>query len=242
MERQSGEVERPGKGDTGRSGREAAAKHPRCRLRRRPQDGAPRAVKFAPAESIPWSDRRLRSQARHARKIAGDTRRPNTLIQGVRTGCQHGSTILGRHDFVIVVRQWRQRGPLRRHGAWTPVGVADDRELAEAMADVLREEGDVDARAVSAYDLLHKIGQDDRERILERLNSRTTGDIERDFMLREAARRRLARYERRSGRDRRSGHDRRSGRGPVPPGADRRSSADRRSGLERRGLSTAAAQ
>lgn len=110
------------------------------------------------------------------------------------------------------------------------------------MADVLREEGDVDARAVSAYDLLHKIGQDDRERILERLNSRTTGDIERDFMLREAARRRLARYERRSGRDRRSGHDRRSGRGSVPPGADRRSSADRRSGLERRGLSTAAAQ
>lgn len=118
--------------------------------------------------------------------------------------------------------------------------MTDDRELAEAMADLLREEGDVEARAVSAYDLLHKIGQDERERIFERLNSRTTGDIERDLMLREAARRRLARYERRSGRDRRSGHDRRSGRGRVPSGGERRSGGDRRSRLERRGLSTAA--
>jgi hypothetical protein len=140
---------------------------------------------------------------------------------------------------VIVVRQWRQRGPLRRPGGWIPVGVADDRELAEAMADLLREKGDVDARAVSAHDLLHKIGQEERERILERLNSRTTGDIERDLTLREAARRRLASYERRSGLDRRSGHDRRSAAGRVLLGGDRRSSGDRRSGLERRGLSTA---
>lgn len=108
------------------------------------------------------------------------------------------------------------------------------------MADLLREEGDVDARAVSAYDLLHKIGQEERDRIFEQLNSRTTGDIERDVMLREAARRRLARYERRAGRDRRSGHDRRSARGRVPAGGDRRSGADRRSGLDRRSLSTAA--
>ena len=108
------------------------------------------------------------------------------------------------------------------------------------MADLLREEGDVDARAVSAYDLLHKTGQEERDRIFEQLNSRTTGDIERDVMLREAARRRLARYERRAGRDRRSGHDRRSARGRVPAGGDRRSGADRRSGLDRRSLSTAA--
>jgi hypothetical protein len=141
---------------------------------------------------------------------------------------------------VIIVRQWRERGLVRRYSAWTPAGVADDRELAEAMADLLREEGDVEARAVSAHDLLHKIGQDERERICEQLNSRTTGDIARDLMLREAARRRLASYERRSGRDRRSGHDRRSGPGRVSSGGNRRSGDDRRSGLERRGLSTAA--
>lgn len=162
------------------------------------------------------------------------------VLKGVRTGCQHGGTILGRHDFVILVRQWRQRGLLRRYGAWSPAGVADDRELAEAMADLLREKGDVDARAVSAYDLLHKIDQGERERICERLNSRTTGEIERDVMLREAARRRLARYERRSGRDRRSDRDRRVGRGRVPSAGDRRSGGERRSGLDRRGFSTAA--
>jgi hypothetical protein len=106
------------------------------------------------------------------------------------------------------------------------------------MADLLREEADVDARAVSAYDLLHRMGEDDRDRILERLNSRTTGEIERDQKLREAAQRRLASYERRSGRDRRSGHDRRSSAARVPSERDRRSGGDRRSGLDRRALST----
>lgn len=125
---------------------------------------------------------------------------------------------------------------------WTPAGVADDRELAEAMADLLREEPGVEARILSAYDLLHKLGADDRERILERLNSRTTHDIERDLGLREAGRRRLACYERRSGRERRrSRRDRRSDQGWIPPGGERRSGGDRRSGLERRGVSTAAA-
>jgi hypothetical protein len=119
--------------------------------------------------------------------------------------------------------------------------VADDRELAEAMADLLREEADVDARAVSAYDLLHRMGQDDRDRILERLNSRTTGEIERAQKLREAAQRRLASYERRSGRDRRSGHDRRSDRDGVALRGDRRSGRERRSGLDRRAVSTAGA-
>lgn len=110
------------------------------------------------------------------------------------------------------------------------------------MADVLREEAEVEARAVSAYDLLHKLGDEERAHILERLNSRTTADIRRDRALREAARRRLASYERRSGRDRRSGHDRRANRGWTPPGGDRRVTGDRRSGLDRRDVSTAAAR
>jgi hypothetical protein len=143
---------------------------------------------------------------------------------------------------VVIVRRWRQRGPLRRYGTWTPAGVADDRELAEAMADLLREEEGVEARTVSAYDLLHKLAAEDREHILERLNSRTTGDIARDLALREAARRRLASYERRSGCDRRSGHDRRSDRDWAPPGGDRRAGSDRRSGLDRRAVSAAAAR
>jgi hypothetical protein len=142
---------------------------------------------------------------------------------------------------VVIVRRWRQRGPLRRHGTWTPAGVADDRELAEAMADLLREEEDVEAQTVSSYDLLHKLAAEDRDRILERLNSRTTGDIARDLALREAARQRLASYERRSGRDRRSGHDRRSDRGWTPPRGDRRAGSDRRSGVDRRAASRAAA-
>lgn len=169
----------------------------------------------------------------------GGPRGQRALIQGVRTACQHCGTILGKHDFVVLVRQWRQRGPLRRQGTWAPAGVTDDRELAEAMADLLRERAEVEARVVSTYELLHKFGEVDRRRILERLNSRTTGDIGRDLALRESARRRLASYERRSGRDRRSSQDRRSGRGRRPPVSDRRSGADRRSGRDRRVVSTA---
>jgi hypothetical protein len=107
------------------------------------------------------------------------------------------------------------------------------------MADLLREGGEVEARVVSTYELLHKFGEVDRERILERLNSRTTGDIGRDLALRESARRRLASYERRSGRDRRSGQDRRSGRRPGAPVSNRRSGTDRRAGGDRRGITTA---
>jgi hypothetical protein len=107
------------------------------------------------------------------------------------------------------------------------------------MADLLREGAEVEARVVSAYELLHKFGEVDRERILERLNSRTTGDIGRDLALRESARRRLASYERRSGRDRRSGQDRRFDHGRKPAVSDRRSGTDRRSGRDRRSVSTA---
>jgi hypothetical protein len=107
------------------------------------------------------------------------------------------------------------------------------------MADLLRERAEVEARVVSTYELLHKLGEVDRERILERLNSRTTGDIRRDLALRESAKRRLASYERRSGRDRRSGQDRRSDGSRKPPLSDRRSGTDRRSGRDRRGITTA---
>ena len=107
------------------------------------------------------------------------------------------------------------------------------------MADLLREGAEVEARVVSTYELTHKFGEEDRGRILERLNSRTTADIGRDLALREAARRRLASYERRSGRDRRSGEDRRSDRARRPPVSDRRLGTDRRSGRDRRGVSTA---
>lgn len=48
-------------------------------------------------------------------------------------------------------------GAVRRPGFWTPTGVTDSREFAEAMARLLGEDPDTEARAVSAYDLMHKI-------------------------------------------------------------------------------------
>jgi hypothetical protein len=154
---------------------------------------------------------------------------------GVRIACEHGGTILGRRDLVVIVRRWRRRGPVRRPDAWTPAGVVDDRELAEAMADLVREEAaDTEARVVSTYALLHELRAEDRERILDRLNSRTTGEIERDLALRRKAAARLGSYERRSGHDRRLGHDRRSCRDTRVTGGERRSRRDRRSGSDRR--------
>jgi hypothetical protein len=119
--------------------------------------------------------------------------------------------------------------------------VVDSRELAEAMAALLGDEQGTEARAVSAYDLLHKVRETDRERILDRLNSRTTADIERDLALRQAAAERLAsRLDRRSGRDRRSGYDRRSIGEWSPPGGERRSGRERRVRRDRRRAQTAA--
>jgi hypothetical protein len=161
------------------------------------------------------------------------------LSEGVRIVCQHVCTILGRRDFVVIVRRWRNRLPIRRPGVWTPAGVGDDRELAEAMADVLREDDvDAEARVVSAYELMHVLREEDRERILDRLNSRTTSDIERDLALRRTAAARLASYERRSG-NRRAGRDRRSGRDLSLTGGEHRSGHDRRSGRDRRRAQTA---
>ena len=111
------------------------------------------------------------------------------------------------------------------------------------MAELLRAEAGVEARAVSSHELFHKTREEDRERILDRLNSRTTAEIDRDLELRRAAALVLAETrDRRSGQDRRSGSERRSGRDlarPLPAD-DRRSGSDRRSGRERRGLRTAA--
>jgi hypothetical protein len=154
---------------------------------------------------------------------------------GVRIACNHPGTILGRRDFVVIVRRWRQQGPVRRPGVWTPVGVVDDIEVAGVMADLVREEEPgTEVSVVSADELLHAFPAQDRESILGRLNSRTTNDIQRELTLRRSAEVRLTRRERRSGFDRRSGRDRRSGVGWIPPGGERRSAHERRSGRDRR--------
>jgi hypothetical protein len=109
------------------------------------------------------------------------------------------------------------------------------------MADLLREdEAGAEVRVVSAHELRHKLHSQDRERILDALNSRATSEIQRDLALRHAAEARLAKYERRSGFDRRSGRARRSGVDLKPPERERRSGRDRRSGSDRRRAKTAA--
>jgi hypothetical protein len=148
--------------------------------------------------------------------------------------CDHVGTILGRRDFVVVMRQWRRQGPARSPGVWTPIGVVDDLELAATMADLVREaEAGADVSVVSADDVFYELRSQDREHILDRLNSRTTNEIERDLALRRTAAARLAKYKRRSG-DRRSGRDRRSGDDWKSPGRERRARGDRRSGRDRR--------
>ena len=160
---------------------------------------------------------------------------PRSPVRGVRAACDHPGTILGRRDFVVIVRRWRQQGPTRVPGVWTPVGVVDDVGLAAAMADLVREEeAGTDASVISADELLYAFPSEDRARILDRLNSRTTKDIQRDLTLRRAAEARLAKHERRSSFDRRSGRDRRSGIDRKPPGGQCRSGRDRRSGSDRR--------
>jgi hypothetical protein len=154
--------------------------------------------------------------------------------------CDHPGTILGRRDFVVILRRWRQQGPVRLPGVWTPVGVVDDAELAVAMADLVREdEADADVSVVSADELFYELRSQDREQILEQLNSRTTNEMQRDLTLRLAAEARLGKHERRSSFDRRSGRDRRSGIDREPRGGQRRSGRDRRSGSDRRAKTVA---
>jgi hypothetical protein len=131
------------------------------------------------------------------------------------------------------VRRSRQRGTVRQAGLWKPVSVVDSRELAEAIASLIREEVGTEAQVLTGYELQHKVRAEDRERILGQLNSRTTAGIKLDLELRSAAATRLpSTPDRRSGRDRRR-HDRRSGIQGLAE-YDRRSGGDRRSGRDRR--------
>ena len=182
---------------------------------------------------------RASSAANSARRSARAPAAPH-LESGVRAACDDPGTILGRRDFVVIMRHWRQQGPVRSPDVWTPIGVVDSLELAAAMADLVREdEAGADVSVVSADDLFYELRSQDREHILERLNSRTSNEIQRDLALRRAAAERLAKHERRSGCDRRSGRNRRSDRDWKSPGRDRRLRGDRRSGLDRRRAKTA---
>lgn len=109
------------------------------------------------------------------------------------------------------------------------------------MAALLQEESGTEACAFSTYEFLHKVRAEDRERIVDRLNNRTIGDIERACALRRAAEARLLarKPDRRSGRDRRSGHDRRVRPDRPPSRGERRSGLERRSGHDRRQHATA---
>jgi hypothetical protein len=107
---------------------------------------------------------------------------------------------------------------------------------ARAAAYLIRQEDmKLEVRVVSGFELLHRVDSEDRDRILDRLNSRSSADIKRGIALRDAARARIASYVLRSGHERRSGHDRRSpGSSSVSPMSERRSGSDRRSGHDRR--------
>lgn len=110
------------------------------------------------------------------------------------------------------------------------MAVVGDRAVAKGMADLLVESTPhAEARVLSGSELLRELRAEDRERIVEALNSRTTAEVERAEALRRAA---VSRGERRSGLDRRSGVDRRAARKRWA--AERRSGHDRRSGIDRR--------
>jgi hypothetical protein len=141
-----------------------------------------------------------------------------------------GTTIVGKHDFVVIARRWRQQGGRRRAEPWSPVAVVEDRLVASGMAELLVEATpQTEARVLSGSELLRELQAEDRERIVDQLNSPTRADIDRAETLRRAA---LARRERRSGADRRSGIERRVA--ARRRAAERRSGHDRRSAVDRR--------
>jgi len=134
----------------------------------------------------------------------------------------------------------RRRGTVRYLGAWHPVSVVDSRELAEAIAALIREEAGTETRLVTDYELQHKLRSEDRERLLDQLSDRTTAAIKLDLELRSAAAMQLlGRPERRSGHERRLGHDRRSEDQGLAE-YNRRAGSDRRSGQDRRRAQTSA--
>ena len=167
----------------------------------------------------------------------------------VRGTCDDSCTIVGKHDFVVIVRHWRQHGPVRRADAWLPAAVSDDPKVAATMAQLIMSANRLDeARALSHSALVRELSTEDRERIFGLLQNRTTADTARAAALHKAALARLT--ERRDGIDRRSGSDRRKAMerrhqrseitasmraaGERRTGIQRRRSSDRRSGSERR--------
>jgi hypothetical protein len=108
------------------------------------------------------------------------------------------------------------------------------------MADLVREEEvGVEVSVASADEVLHTFRSQDREGILDQLNSRSTKEIQRELTLRRAAEARLTSEERRSGAERRMGRERRSGIDSIPPAGERRSGRDRRSRRDRRATTAA---
>jgi hypothetical protein len=106
------------------------------------------------------------------------------------------ATILGPHDFVVIVRSRRQRGTTHAAGAWAVAGIAEDAALAEAMvALIMSANPKQEARALSHAALFHKVAGADRDRIVELLDSRTTADIARGAELRRDAQAWLATTE-----------------------------------------------
>ena len=110
-----------------------------------------------------------------------------------RIACHDSGTILGRRDFVVIVRRWRS---MERFGVpacglqpawWTAVSSGRRWRSSSKMGWAPR------CAPSAPTSCCHKVREEDRERILDRLNSRTTADIERDLALRRAATLRLAR-------------------------------------------------
>ena len=92
------------------------------------------------------------------------------------------------NDFVVIVRRWRQQGPRRPPGPWTPIGVAADAALASVMAEALAaEHADDEARAVGRDQLAREFGVEARERILELLSNPTIAESAQAAALREEA-------------------------------------------------------
>src|SRR6201988_591900 len=146
--------------------------------------------------------------------------------------------MVGAHDFVILVRRWRQHGSRRLAGAWAPAATTPDALVATAIADLVMSANPEDeARALKRSELMKELGAEEQERILDLLHNPRTNDTARAAELRQAAAMELAgpALDRRAGNDRRSGRQRRSREGgsrlrEVSP----RPEADRRSGRERR--------
>jgi hypothetical protein len=174
---------------------------------------------------------------------------------GSRLGSQWEVPSVDRRFVVLVGVAVRGRAVRLPSGAsralrsrWEPVGWVDDSDVANAMAELLREpapEGEV--RVVPTAELTTALGSDVAATIRDRLRNPTVVEVRdaHELELRAAERVRLAREageasrsatrERRSGADRRSGRDRRHADRPLARGegmerrkGERRARGDRR--------------